>query len=67
MLSGANEFNGVVWFNKELLEASIVLHAVLALICEKEEAAVLEQYKTLLGASQKAEYKCEKFAKAICS
>ena len=63
MLSGANEFNGVVWFNKELLEASIILHAVLALICEKEEAAVLEQYKTLLGASQKAEYKCENLLK----
>lgn len=63
ILSGANEFNGVVWFNKELLEASIILHAVLALICEKEEEAVLEQYKTLLGASQKAEYKCENLLK----
>lgn len=63
LLSGANNYNGTVWFNKELCENSIVSVIALALLAEKEEEAVLDEFKALVKAMNAAEYKCEEFLK----
>ena len=62
-LSGANVFNGIAWFNKELSDASLINATLVALIEDKEEEAVLAQYAALLSAKEKAEYKCQEFIK----
>ena len=62
-LSGANVFNGIAWFNKELSDASLINATLAALIEDKEEEAVLAQYAALLSAKEKAEYRCQEFIK----
>ncbi len=65
LLSGANTFDGVRWFNKELCESSLNLIFAMMLISAK--AGSLEKitalYKTVCSAKLKAAYKCELFIK----
>lgn len=61
-LSRANEFDNVVWFNKEELARTLFLAAQNEFVeganAEKE---ILSLYKTLFDAQEKAEYKCVNF------
>ena len=63
ILSGANRFNDVVWFNKEVCESSVITVIALALLAEKEEEDVLKMFSTLAKAMDAAEYKCAEFIK----
>lgn len=65
MLSGANSFNGVTWFNKELTDLSLTYEfSILALLTDsKHEEEVLKLYADVLTAKVKSEYKCEDFVK----
>ena len=63
ILSGANRFNDVVWFNKEVCESSVINSIVLALLAEKDEEAILKEFSTLVTAMNGAEYKCAEFIK----
>ena len=65
MLSGANSFNGVTWFNKETMDLSVTYaFAVIALLANsKHEEEMLKLYADVLAAKNKAEYKCEDFVK----
>ena len=61
-LSGANEFDHTVWFNKEKLDENLALYfAVILLENEKQEANVISLYKKLCTAKEKAGYKCAEF------
>lgn len=62
-LSGANSFNGTSWFNKELSDAALITATAIALAENTEEDTVLAQYKSVLSAKEKAEYKCKDFIK----
>jgi len=61
LLSGANTFDNVRWFNKETIEASINLITQLMLLSAQDNQidSVLAMYKTLGTAKLKAAYKCE--------
>ena len=65
-LSGANTFDNIVWFNKEITDDSINLTELLMLMNAKEKdlPEVLKLFKDLRAAKLKAAYKCELFAKA---
>ncbi len=63
MLTGANAFNGVTWFNKETTDWTMTHGFAVALLSDKEEKAVLDAFGTMLKAKEKAEYKCEEFIK----
>ena len=65
-LSGANTFDNIVWFNKEITDDSINLTELLMLMNAKEKDLpdVLKLFKDLRAAKLKAAYKCELFAKA---
>ncbi|MBR4490977.1 hypothetical protein IKP13_10120, partial [bacterium] len=67
LLSGANEYDGVRWFNKEKMESSLALYkAILELgASAAKKAAVDSLFKKLNNAQKKAEYKCEEFVKAF--
>lgn len=65
ILSGANNFNNVCWFNKEILEISLNVTTMFLALNAKESdfADVLKLYKSLCAAKLKAAYKCELFVK----
>ena len=65
-LSGANTFDNIVWFNKEITDDSINLTELLMMVNAKEKdlPEVLKLFKDLRAAKLKAAYKCELFAKA---
>ena len=67
LLSGANEFNGVRWFNKEKMETT--LWYAFAAIAMYSPRILREQihrlYRTLSAAKDSSEYKCEKFTSAV--
>ena len=65
MLSGANSFNGVTWFNKELTDLSLTYEfSILALLTDsKHEEEMLKLYADVLTEKAKSEYKCEDFVK----
>ena len=66
LLSGANTFDNVAWFNKEISDESInLITALLLLSTDKEEVItdIFKLYKTLMDAKLKAAYKCELFLK----
>ena len=67
LLSGANEYDGVRWFNKEKMEESLSLYkAILELgASAAKKVAVDSLFKKLNAAEKKAEYKCEEFVKAF--
>ncbi len=64
-LSGANEYDGVKWFNKEKMEENLLLAESLF---EKDFYGTLDPktktvFKNLRKAAEKAEYKCDLFLK----
>ena len=63
LLVGANEYDGIKWFNKEKMEGSLALYkALLSLNASTaKQAAVDSLFKKLNIAQKKAEYKCEAF------
>ena len=65
-LSGANTFDNIVWFNKEMTDYSLNLTQLLMMMNAKEKdlPEVLKLFKDLRAAKLKAAYKCELFAKA---
>ena len=65
LLSGANTFDNVAWFNKEVSDESLnIITTLLLLASEKDDVdEVLKLYKTLTAAKLKAAYKCELFLK----
>jgi len=64
-LSGANSFDNVRWFNKEMIEDSLNLVAITMALSAKEKDLpdVFKLYKTLNAAKLKAAYKCDLFVK----
>jgi len=65
-LSGANCFDNIWWFNKEMIEASInITTLLLELNAPKEVENIKKIYKNLTTAKLKAAYKCELFIKNI--
>lgn len=60
-LSGANTFDNIRWFNKEVIESSLNQIVLLMLLDAKaaQVPAILALYKTLQTAKLKAAYKCE--------
>ena len=65
LLSGANRFNDICWFNKEVSDESIALVTAIALLeaTAAQTEAVLKEYADLLSAKTKAEYQCGNFIK----
>ena len=65
-LSGANTFDNVLWFNKEITDYSLNLVELLMMMNAKEKdlPEVLKLFKDLRAAKLKAAYKCELFVKA---
>ena len=63
ILSGANSFDNIKWFNKEKTETSLFLLAENQIIKAKEAELknIFAFYKTLAEAEIKAEYKCDDF------
>ena len=64
-LSGANTFDNIKWFNKELLEENLNLSILMMLINAKasDQENIFKLYKALTNAAAKSEYKCEEFIK----
>jgi glycosidase len=63
LLTGANEYDGVKWFNKEKME-SVLLTAQEVLAISETKAQtdrILAVLKKLNAAQKKAEYRCDKF------
>ena len=69
LLSGANSFDGVRWFNKELCESSLNIIFAMMLISAKTGSLekITALYKTICSAKLKAAYKCELFLKPFVS
>ena len=67
VLSGANLFDNIWWFNKEMCDDSINMIELLMLMNAKSSAVpnVLQLFKALRASKLKAAYKCELFAKAF--
>ncbi len=67
VLSGANTFDNIRWFNKELTQTSLNEIIMLMLLNSKEEKLpqVFKLYKSLNTAKTKSAYKCELFEKAF--
>ena len=66
-LSGANTFDNIRWFNKEILEENLNLTILMMALAAKTTKVeeVFKLYKVLCSAKLKAAYKCELFAKAF--
>ena len=62
-LTGANAFNGTVWFNKETTDWTLAHAFAVLLLDEKNESDILKAFDTAVKAKDKAEYKCEEFVK----
>ncbi len=63
LLSGANRFNDVVWFNKEVLESSIVNAFAMAIVDSSDEKEMLKLYSQIVLAKEDSAYKCAEFVK----
>lgn len=62
LLSGANSFNGITWFNKETIENSFVFAFTIAFIncIASQVEPILKSFSIVAKAKEKAEYQCEK-------
>ncbi|MCR5124318.1 MAG: alpha-amylase [Treponema sp.] len=67
LLIGANEYDGTVWFNKELMESSLfMVHEVLILGAGKQKASkALRMFKKLSLLSENSDYKVKEFVSAF--
>ncbi len=66
-LSGANTFDNIRWFNKEILEENLNLTILMMSLAAKTTKVeeVFKLYKVLCSAKLKAAYKCELLLKAF--
>ena len=66
-LSGANTFDNIKWFNKEMLEESLNITIMMMALTAKTAKIpeVFKLYKALCTAKLKAAYKCDLFTKAF--
>lgn len=67
LLTGAHEFDGVWWFNKEKMDSTLWYgFATLAMPCTKTTREHIHHlFTTLSAAKDKAEYKCRTFVEAV--
>lgn len=67
LLTGANEFNGVRWFNKERMESTLWygFAAVVTYSPRILREQIYRLYRTLLAAKDNAEFRCDKFTEAV--
>ena len=67
LLTGANEYNGIRWFNKEKMDTTLWYGlASLAMYSPRiMRENIYKLYRALSGAKEKAEYKCEQFAEVF--
>lgn len=63
ILTGANDFNGTRWFNKEKMESSLwYMLAAVSMYCPRiMRENIYKLYRTLNTAQKNANYKCEDF------
>ena len=66
-LTGANNFNGIRWFNKEKMESSLwyAFAAVSMYSPRILREHIHRLYRTLVAAKEGAQYQCEKFLEAV--
>ena len=64
LLFGANDFNNVRWFNKELSDEALFLSALEPILTGVK---TLKEYTNLVNAKAKAEYKCFDFCEKFVS
>ena len=67
LLIGANEYDGTVWFNKELMESSLfIAHEILMLGSGAKKASrILKMYKKISLFAENSQYKVEEFKKSF--
>ena len=67
ILSGANLFDNIWWFNKEITDDSLNMIELLMFMNAKtkDEANIFKLFKNLRAIKLKATYKCELFAQAF--
>ena len=68
VLCGANDYDGTRWFNKELMDSTLILQHELLILgtrSKDKHAAVLDLFKALSKAKENAEYKCQNFLAAF--
>ncbi|MBR6079145.1 MAG: alpha-amylase [Treponema sp.] len=67
LLTGANEFNGVRWFNKEKMEDTLwyAFAAITMYSPRNQKEQVHRLYRTLVAAKDSSEYRCDKFLEAL--
>ncbi len=67
LLTGANEFNGVRWFNKEKMDNTLwyAFAAITMYSPRNQKEQVHRLYRTLVAARDGSEYRCDKFLEAL--
>ena len=67
VLTGANEYNGVRWFNKEKMDATLWYAFASNSTTSKRilREQIFRLYRTLFASKELAEYKCEQFTEAV--
>ena len=67
LLTGANDFNGIRWFNKEKMDATL-WYGFAAIVMYSPRILreqVYRLYRTLVAAKDHAEFQCVKFTDAV--
>ena len=67
LFTGANDFNGVRWFNKEKMDDSLWygFAAITMYSPRNQKEQVHRLYRTLSAAKERAEYRCDKFLETL--
>ena len=67
LLAGVNEFNGIKWFNKEVIETTMwyAFAAVVMYSPRILREQIYRLYRTLNAAKESSEYQCQKFTDAL--
>ncbi|MBP5283517.1 MAG: hypothetical protein J6Y93_02500 [Treponema sp.] len=67
LLTGANDFNGVRWFNKEKMDDTLwyAFAAITMYSPRNQREQIHRLIKTLSAAKERAEYKCANFLEAL--
>ena len=67
-LSGANEFNGIKWFNKEMMETSLKTGEYIYSLksSKKQKEKIKAVFENLQDSAENSEFKCENFIKPFC-
>lgn len=66
-LCGANEFNGIRWFNKEKMDEILWYGFTAFAMCSSRvmREQVYKLYRTLVAAKESADYQCSKFVDSL--